>query len=342
MGNYQSDTEFEGQMTIEDIFEPPERLFAVSNIFAKARKQMSLAEQKAFVLALTQIEWTKEPTEQSNVVKLDNKTLQAVLGYKSDSTDISQNIWREIKDLPQHSYIEIEDDDKDFYTSGSVIATVTKRKGWSYVRLKFEEDYFGLFTGLGNKYITMWSTDVFRMNSKRSVQFYELLRQMSFPKYAVAENVYSYGWGVKAFKEMFDIPKEGKGSYVRDNGHFDRNNFEKRILDPICEDLMKCKMIQLVIASDGKPYTKVKKGNRISHYQFCWTFSARPAIASAEEVKEIAERVDKNPQVLKVAKDILKGEKTQKKENMYGSFEQRNYEKEYGSWENFEKMFLDN
>lgn len=331
------DDEMEGQMTIFDLFEPPERMVAVSNIFARARKQMSLAEQKTFVLALSQLEWTKAPNEQSNIVHLDKKTLQAVLGYKSDSTDISEHMWREIKDLAPHSHIEIADKDKDIYDSGMVITRISRRNNWDYYRVKFEEEYFPLFTGLGNRYITLWSLDIFKMTTKRSVQFYELLRQMSYDRYAVGNNEYSYGWGIKALKEMFDIPKDGKGSYTDKNGHFDRYNFEKKVIDPLCKDLMKCKMIQLVIQPDGKPYEKVKKGNRVSGYQFYWTLSQRPAVAEAHEVKEIADRADKNPQVLKVANDIVEGQKhPKKKKNSFNDFEQREYD-----FEAIEKMLLE-
>ena len=50
-------------------------------------------------------------------------------------------------------------------------------------------------------------------------------------------------------------------------------------------------------------------------------------MASAEEVKQIQERVDKNPGVLKVAKDILKGEKKKKPEkNPFNNFEQNEYD----------------
>lgn len=339
MGRYNDfDKEMEGQLTLEDLFSPPERMIAVSNIFARARKQMSLAEQKTFVLALSQLEWTKGPGEQSNIVHLDNKVLQNVLGYKSDSSDISQHIWDAIKRLAPNSYIEIADKDTGFFTSGSVVATITKRKGTDYVRVKFEEDYFPLFTGLGSKYITMWSSDIFQMTSKRSVQFYELLRQLSFDRHKVGENMYSYGWGIKAFKEMFDIPKEGKGSYMREKGGFDRTNFERYVIDPLCEDLMKCKMIQLVIQPDGKPYVKVKSGNRVQGYQFYWTLSQRPAVAEAHEVKAIADRVDKEPQVLKVAKDIIKGEKKPKKDKGKGSF--YNFEQREYDYANLERQLL--
>ena len=118
MKNGDYDNQMEGQLTIDDIFSPPEQMIAVSNIFARARKEMSLVEQKTFAYALSKINWTKSPEEQDTVVRLDKKTLIKILNYKSDSTDVSQNMWREIKDIWKHSYVEISDRDKDLYDSG--------------------------------------------------------------------------------------------------------------------------------------------------------------------------------------------------------------------------------
>lgn len=332
MGRYSDfDDEMKGQLSIEDLYSPPERMIAVSNIFARARKEMSLVEQKTFVYALSQIDWTKSATEQNAVVRLDKRTLANILGYTADSTDISQNIWREIKHIWRNSYIEISDKDRGIYDSGTVIYRITMSK--NFIRLQFSPDYFPLFTGLGNNYITMWSSDIFKMTSKRSVQFYELLRQMSYDKYKVENNVFKFAWGTKAFKDMFDIPKDGKGSYMREKGGFDRTNFEKYVIEPICKDLMKCKMIRLVIQPDGKPYEKVKERNRVRGYRFYWTLSQRPAVADASEVKVITDRVDKDPQILKVAKDIIKGEKkpqkkSKKDKGSFYNFEQREYDHE--------------
>lgn len=339
MGRYDDfDNQMDGQLTIEDMFSPPEKMVAVSNIFARARKQMNLAEQKTFVFALSLLRWTVAPEQQSNVVKINKKELAAALGYKSNPSDLSQNLWAEIKGLAQHSYIEISDHDRGIYDSGMFITRISMRKNTDYIRIKFEEDYFGLFTGLGGDYITMWSADIFKMSSKRSVQFYELLRQMSFDRYQVSRGVYSYGWGVKAIKDMFDIPKDGKGSYMREKDGFDRSNFECRVIDPLCDDLAKCKMIQLVVQPDGKLYEKVKQGNRVVGYRFYWTFSAHPAVATASEVKAITERVDKDPEVLKVAKDVVagKGKKRKKSEKpAFKNFEQRSYD-----WGELEGMLL--
>lgn len=331
--NSQFDDEIEGQMTIADLFEPPERLVAVSKIFARARKQMSLAEQKTFVLALSQLDWTKKPEEQNNVVHINKKTVEKVLAYESDSTDMSEHVWRAIKGIALHSNIEFEDEDRDFFDSGMFITRITRRKTWNYYRVKFEEEYFPLFTGLGRDYITMWSMDIFRMTSKRSVHFYELLRQMSYSAHEESPNVFSYGWGVKALKEEFGIPKDGKGSYMRssDNGGFNRSAFEGKFLDPMCDDLTKTKMIQLIIQSDGKAYVKEKSGRRVRGYRFYWSLSLRPAIAEAHEVREITERIDQDPKLLKALKNTIEVEKEppkkprpKKKTGM--DFEQREYD----------------
>lgn len=316
------DNEIQGQMEIEDLFRPPESLFAVSRIFARARKSMNLAEQKAFVYALSTLKFTEEAKD--DYVMLDKKTLASIVGVHSDINHLSADLYKALKRLPNHSYIEIADRDLDFYDSGFIITRVTMYK--NRVRVKFEKEYLQLFTGLSTDYITMWSADIFQMTSKRSVQFYEYLRQITDTR----EEVNTKGLGVKQIKEMFDIPKEGEGSYMRKDGHFDRPAFEKRIIEPLCEDLKNCKMIQLIVQPDGKLYEKVKVGNRVQGYRFYWTYSAHPAVATASEVKELQDRVDKNPVVLKVAKDILKGEKKPKKkakeETSFTNFEQRSYD----------------
>ena len=323
MGKDKFDDQIDGQMSLSDLFSPPERLFAVSRIFARARKEMSLHEQKAFVCALSQMRFTEEA--KSNVIKLEKKMLAQVLGIHSDPDHLSVDLFNEIKDLPRHSYIQIAEKDLDFYSSGFVVTSVTSFK--HIVRIKFEEDYLPLFTGLSTDYITMWSTDIFQMTTKRSVVFYEYLRQHSDSR----EQVNSIGLGVKALKELFDIPEE---SYMRAKGGFNRTEFEKKVIEPLCDDLQKCKMINLVIQPDGKPYEKVKHGNRVSGYRFYWTVSDHPAIATASEVKEIQDRVDKNPEILKVAKDIITGEKKSKKKIDHG-FKQTEYD-----YDELEKILL--
>lgn len=317
------DLEIEGQMSIDDLYDPNEKLIAVSRIFARARKEMSLAEQKTFVYALSELRFKEIP--KTNIVYLDKKKLASITGVNTDSNHLSVDLYNQIRELPKHSFIEISKEDRDLFDSGTVITRVTMFK--NRVRLKFEEEYLKLFTGLSSDYITMWTSDIFQMTTKRSVQFYEYLRQNTDTR--KREN--NIGLGVRSLKEIIGIPKEGKGSYVREENGFDRANFEKYVIQPLCDDLKNCKMISLVMQPDGKYYEKVKRGNRVLGYRFFWTFSAHPAVATAEEVAQIQERVDQDPEVLKVAKDIMKGEKKKKTatKNGFNNFTQREYDADF-------------
>lgn len=323
MGRFDKpDTQIDGQMTIDDLLNAPERLVAVSNIFARARKHMSLPEQKAFIYALTEINFT-EPTN-NNIIYLDKRTLAEIVGVHSDIDHMSVDLFKQIKDLPQHSFIEISKDDTDggLFDSGMVITRLTMLK--NRVRIKFENEYMGLFTGLNAKYITMWSTDIFKMTSKRTVLFYEYLRVHMDTR----EETHSALLGVRAFKELFGIPKTGEGSYMRKGEHFNRVGFEKHVIDPLFDDMKHCKMIKLLVNPDGSFYTKEKHGSRVAGYRFNWVFSGRPGIATAEEVKEINDHMKKDPTLLKVANDIIHGEKKKKqtKRNSFTDFEQRDYD----------------
>jgi len=322
MGN-EYDYETPGQMTIEDFFGPPERLFAVSKIFARARKHMNLAEQKALVYALASLNFTEKA--EKNYVVMNKRALADAIGLKSDADHLSVDLYRALRNMPQNSFFEVTKADLDFYASGTFITSVIVKGGdKERAVIYFNNEYLPLFTGLSGDYITMWSGDIFKMTSIRSVQFYEYLRQHSDTRAEV--NV--RGIGVKALKEMFNLPATGTGSYVRPNGQFNRTAFEKRIIDPICEDLRKCRMINLIVQPDGKYYEKVKQGAHVLGYRFFWTVTTHPGVATAAEVKEIQERVDKNPRVLKVAKDIVNGEKKQRRgqKNAFNDFEQHDYD----------------
>ncbi len=313
------DYECEGQMTIDDLFaiEIPENVFAVSKIFARARKQMNLQELKAFTYALTNFRYTEEC---KNTMMLDKKTLAKIVGVSSDYDHLSQDLKRSIGQLPMHSYMEFEDKDKGFYENGFIINKIRmyENKVW----LKFDEDYIKLFTQLKTDYIRMWSGDIYGMSSERSIAFYEDLRLHTDTQ----QDICSRGYGIKALKELFGIPKDGKGSYMTAEGHFARTHFEQYVIDPLCEDLKKCRMINLVMQPDGKYYEKVKENGRVRGYRFYWTYSDAPRVASAHEVAQISERIDKNPELLKVAKDILAGEKKPKKKNSQTDFPQRKYD----------------
>ena len=310
-------------------------LFAVSRIFAEARKQMTLPEYQTLALALSRINWTGPCPD---TLYIDKKELAVYLGMQADADHLSQNLKRAVGLMPRHSFLEFNDWGKQFYVSGNFVRTVALFR--NVVRIRLEDEFLGLFGNLDgkeevSKYVTMWSGDVQRMRTERSVLFYELLRENSDTRLLTQEGTVS----VKKFKELFGIPKDGKGSYMREKGGFDRSKFEKRVIDPICEDLKDTRMIKLIVQPDGKYYEKVKKGNRVIAYRFMWIITTMPRVVSATEDQAVQERQIKNPGLMKIASDILTGEKRQyrqddhqagrshaKQKNQFVEMETNNYD----------------
>lgn len=330
MGKDLWDTDIPGQVTLDELFTGTNQMIAVSKILARAREEMSLYELKAFIYALTQIRWQDK---MPNYVYMDKKTLADFCGVHSDPDHLSVHLHEKIKDLPEHSGVHFAIEDQGLYEDGVLISRVTMLK--NQVRLKFDSDYVKLFSELQNgDYITMWADDLLSMENERSIQFYEDLRLNSDTRVTNHR-----GYGVRALKELFGIPETGPGSYMRDekNGGFNRAAFEKRVIEPIVEDLSHCKMVQLLPYPDGKLYKKVKKGNRIAGYEFTWVVSNHPAVATAKEKKDLKEDIDKNPQVLKIAKDIADGaEKPKKLKGKSTNIENHEYD-----WNKMEKKLLD-
>lgn len=306
MGYSSLDTsQIDGQI---ELFEKelPGDLFAVSRIFAAAKKQMNLAEYKALTYALSHVKWSDECPE---VLYLDKKELAQAVGIHSDSDHLSVDLHKAIGKMPNHSFLSFADKDRGIYDDGNFVRRITMFK--NFCRIKLEPDYLCLFGNLDghiNQYITMWSSDIYKMGSERSVIFYELLRDHADTR----QEVNTCEVGIKALKELFGIPKDGEGSYMRKTGHFDRLAFEKRVIDPLCDDLANCEMIQLVIQSNGKAYEKIKTGNRVQGYRFLYMITTRPQTATATEVAEISEAIRKDGQILKIAKDIINGDKKSK------------------------------
>ena len=299
------------QMTIEELLDNGSKikpnLFAVSRVFSQARKQMNMAEFKAFSLALSSVRW-KEPCP--DVLYLDKKTVANIVGVTSDSDHLSQDLKRSIGDLPAHSFLKFSDKDSGEWVNGCFINTMAFYK--NRVRIRMNPDFLGLFGNLDNNFITLWSTDIYNMTSERSIKLYETLRENTDTR----KDVQQGELGIKAFKEMFNIPKEGDGSYMRckEHGGFNRDAFEKYVINPAFADLSKTDMIRIILQPDGKFYEKVYRGRRVIAYRFFWTFSSHPRVATAAEVKDIRETIDADARVLKIAKDIVSS-KQKKKSN---------------------------
>lgn len=323
------DEEYEGQMSIDDLYPEPRGMFAVSEVFVRARKQMTAVEYKAFVYALSHIDWTKT---MPGSIEMDKKKLAKAIGIEGDANHLSLHLHKALKEISVHSYTEFKDQDQGLYISGTVINTLILNKRNKAI-LDINPRYASLFSELSSDYLTMWSYDIFNLRSERSITFYEHLRACSDTTKQCQK-----GFGVKALKELLNLSPD---SYMRPKSGFNRSQFEKRVLEPLCEDMSRCEMIKLVIHPDGKYYEKVRDGKKVLGYRFYWTVSDRPRIAKAGEIKEIRDNIAKDPKTLKIAKDLALGKKrpkkTKEKSNTFIDFPQNTY-----NFDELESKLLDN
>ena len=95
------------QISLEEYFESDVKpnLFAVSRVFAEAKKQMTLSEYKAFVYALSTIKWKEECPD---TIYLDKKEVAKAVGIESDPDHLSENLYRAIRGMKKHSFLEFD------------------------------------------------------------------------------------------------------------------------------------------------------------------------------------------------------------------------------------------
>ena len=296
--------------------------FAVSKIFARAKKQMNLKEWKTFAFALSAINLA---ACNDNKLSVDKQDLANAIGITSDSRHLSQNLKRAIGELPKHSYIQIDNKDKDFYESGVVITNLKMSKG--IVTFTLNSEYMDLFTNCSSNYILMLSNDIYNMKTDKSPEFYEDLRLHADTRKTEKEPN-SRLYTTKQLKDMFNLKDT---DYMRAKGGFNRSAFEKKVLDAVCEDIVNSKLINLMMQQDSKGkckfYEKVKKGNSVVGYRFYWTINdidqleleASKALGLPEPEVKVQENNTKKPET----------------KNSFNSFPQRNYD-----YSELERMLL--
>ena len=271
------------QITLEEYFkgEITPNLFGVSMIFTEARRKMTLKEYKAFTFALSKHDWTKPCPD---TLYLDKKELAAYLGIHSDEDHLSVDLMDEIGDMPINSFLKFRDKDNDIYINGCFVATIASFR--NRVRIRLNSDYlplFGALDGKESRYITMWSGDIAKMSNERSIRFYELLRGQSDNRITGQDGII----GIKKFKELFEIPYQGKGSYTEKDGHFRRTSFEQFVINPLVDDLSKTEMIRLVMNEKGEYYEKVKRGRNVIGYKFYWEFHNPKDMIEKKDIDEV-------------------------------------------------------
>lgn len=296
-------------------------LIAISKTLARAKDGMSMQEKKLMAICLSKIEWKNVANNLE--IWMDKEEIMELLGSTIDSSDRSTYLRKLAQETVRHSELHFSGEDKDEWED---MPLFTRRKSTkNQLMMELYQGAADLVQGLECEYITLFLRDILRFDSNidglRAYTLYEHLRMNSDNRRTNTRII-----STKEFKELFNIPKDGKGSYMRENGGFDRANFEKRVIEPVLKMLGACEHV--VLHERGrKPngeriyYTKIKKHGLVQGYELMYTINKYPRAVKPETIIDVQE----NPVDLKIAQDVKEGKKEPKK-NTFNNFEGRKYD----------------
>lgn len=307
-------------------------LIAISKTLARAKDGMSMQEKKLMAICLSKIEWKNVANNLE--IWMDKEEIMELLGSTIDSSDRSTYLRKLAQETVRHSELHFSGKDKDEWED---MPLFTRRKSTkNQLMMELYQGAADLVQGLDCEYITLFLRDILRFDSNidglRAYTLYEHLRMNSDNRRTNTRII-----STKEFKELFNIPKDGKGSYMRENGGFDRANFEKRVIEPVLKMLGACEHVVLHERGrkpNGEPlyYAKIKKHGLVQGYELMYTINKYPRAIKPETIIDVQE----NPVDLKIAQDVKEGKKKPKK-NKFNNFDGRKYD-----FNNLESQLLGN
>lgn len=306
-------------------------LIAISKTLARAKDGMSMQEKKLMAICLSKIEW--KSVANNLEIWMDKKEIMELLGSTIDSSDQSVYLRKLAQETVRHSELHFSGKDKDEWED---MPLFTRRKSTkNQLMMELYQGAADLVQGLECEYITLFLRDILRFDSNidglRAYTLYEHLRMNSDNRRTNTRII-----STKEFKELFNIPKDGKGSYMRESGGFDRANFEKYVIEPVLRMLGACEHVVLHERGrkpNGEPlyYAKIKKHGLVQGYELMYTINKYPRAIKPETIIDVQE----NPVNLKIAQDVKEGKKKPKK-NKFNNFDGRKYD-----FDDLESQLLD-
>ena len=301
-------------------------LIAISNTLARAKDGMTMQERKLMAIYLAKIEWKN--LNKNLEIWVEKSEIMKLLDSKMDSTDQSVYLRNLAQSMVRHSELHFDGKDKNEWED---MPLFTRRKSTkNKLMIEIYHGAAALLMGLECEYITLFLADILNFDSNidgnRAYKLYEYLRLYSDTRKMNTKII-----STKEFKELFGIPEDGKNSYMRKDGTFDRNNFEKKVIEPVLEMVGKCNHVVLHNYGTDKNgkliyFKKIKKHNVVQGYELTYTINKYPKKIKRETIIDVQAK----PDVLKVAQDVMESKKKPKSENKnkFNNFHQRTYNNE--------------
>ena len=287
-----------------------DKLFAISKAFARSKDGMTMTEKKLCSIYLSKLEWKNLNNERE--IWVDKSEIMQALGSEIDADHQSYYLRQLAQNMVHHSELHFQGEDRNEWED---IPLFTRRKSTkNKLMIELYEGAMPHLENLSCDYITLFLADILHfpnnIEGRRAYKLYEYLRLNSDSRRRECETILT----TKKIKELFDIPFEGEGSYVRENGKFDRPGFEKYVIEPVLRILANCSHVVLFdFGKDPKGerllYNKIKKHGMVEGYELMYSINMTCKKIKPKTIIAMKE----SPQVAKVAQDIMNEKKKPRK-----------------------------
>lgn len=227
--------------------------YAISNEFVRLPKKIDVQPLKLLGLILSKINFTIDNRKNGLVeVKCTLTEIRKACGV--ENTDTNYEYYKGIaRDLIKSSYVEGKVDGVEILGYAVPGANIVPEATQITFKFKLFEEFLPYFQKLASNYTIIQLEQAKRFKSRFSYNLY--MNLLSWREYN-KEGFRFYT--TKQLKEMFGL---GQDDYVRNNGKFDRNSFERYTVEKAITEINELTNLRVI-------WKKNYKENRVANYQF--------------------------------------------------------------------------
>lgn len=229
--------------------------YALSNEFVRLPKNIDIQPLKILGLILSKIDFTKDNRNEFGSVEVKCTLVEIIKACGHNSSNYKNyDYYKEtIKSLIRSSYVEGNINGKDIM--GYAVPLVESIPNANKITFTFTlfNKFLPYFQMLASNYTIIELEQAKRFKSRFSYTLY--MNLLSWREYN--KECFRF-YTTKQLKEMFGL---SKNDYVRQNGKFDRNSFEKKTIDVAISEINKLTNLKVM-------YQKNYKNRQVANYQF--------------------------------------------------------------------------
>lgn len=244
------------------------RDFALTHLITAGFSEWSALQRKLFVIVLSGINWRESGN--SNVIEIKNEDIMKKLDWELQKNDrrMTEILDDNLHYMAKSSYLELENPLTRERITRNLISEVKTNSFSTVVELnpKFMphlENLFSVNLATKKSFITFMQPDVLSFSSSFAYPLFLELRSCGKSGGAVNEHAIT----TRRLKEIFGLDED---AYMRQDGHFDRTNFEKFVLMAAIKDINKSETITILPWDEkgSKFFSKDKVKGKVYSYIF--------------------------------------------------------------------------